>query len=1035
MKVLTYISEIKLKQNLRKVGAISIVSLIILVIFAVATFNIVSYVYRESNNSQIEATVQEYVINIKRQAQGELKTLRTLAMFTVNPDDLFSNYSSNGGMGVKFDVIGYWYLDGTCRQLSLSGLKYAANYTLLPPQVKLAISSAWLGHTTVSAPYYSPTMGQDMISYVTPVYDTDGNIVAALSGAVTQVSLDKNLEALSNINKGVDAFITTSSGSIFGHGTFNALPHDLENITDLEGLSETSLDMLRLGLVSNRNTSVNVDIKGNNYRLSLTPLGFSDWYLGVLHPDDLSSSPFFKSLALLVLILVIVFAVCAFIAIYLFISMKSSFKTQLLIAHYDPVTNSWNYPKFLLEFDQLDYRRFDTPTYAVATLNIHDFSYITDMLGEIQADELLCEIARVIQEQPHVVMYCHHERDQFYLILDLEQQEAIDAKMRYIMDICVKQVNANISSIPLVMYSGVSLAYPDLAPDKLVARAEFAKKQIAKSYTHAVRFYDENSYKKEAFLHSIEKSMRRALENQEFKLFLQPKIDLKTGKIYAAEALVRWISDSDAVIYPNDFIPLFEQNGFCTQLDLYMFDKVCQKIRYYLDNNIDPIYFSINQTKLLIFQKGYTRRLKEMLKKYNIPPKYIVIEVLEDLATHNVNELNMHIQELKSIGLSIALDDFGSGYSSLNIVAGLDIDEIKFDREFLLAEDPEQVKKNQMILRVLSSLAKNLGIRTVVEGVERNEDVEFLKGIDCDLAQGYYYDRPIPADVFDKKYMLPSDFVEKSTLGMGPAAKALYGSANNPNLAPINAPKPIEAKDGDKTDGAYDNAENTDDSNIAKDNKSNMFDLHRPSPTITGVSGAAAQAQEQAGEAEEAVIKHANLGKKHQHLRPAGSYPKFLQQKLMPMHRKHSFEVNASDENLSPHDIASGFIEQERIMETTKADKAAAAHAAANAKAAAAAHAAATGSAVIGTQNVASTTRGISIVPSANISADKAPTAAEAIDDKAVIKTLEDDPKAPAVTESKAATEGFLKTETALAKADAKEETPVKDTAEEDAKQ
>lgn len=254
--------------------------------------------------------------------------------------------------------------------------------------------------------------------------------------------------------------------------------------------------------------------------------------------------------------------------------------------------------------------------------------------------------------------------------------------------------------------------------------------------------------------------MRDALINEEFKLFLQPKIDLATGKIYAAEALVRWISDSDVIVYPNDFIPLFEQNGFCTELDLYMFDKVCAHIRYYLDNGIEPIYFSINQTKLLIFQKGYTDKLRAIINKHKIPPKYLVIEVLEDLATHNVNELNNRINELKTLGLSIALDDFGSGYSSLNIVAGLDIDEIKFDREFLLAEDPEQIKKNHMILRVLSKLTKELGIRTVVEGVERNEDVEFLKTIDCDLAQGYYYDRPIPVDAFDQKYMIPGTHLE-----------------------------------------------------------------------------------------------------------------------------------------------------------------------------------------------------------------------------------------------------------------------------------
>lgn len=459
--------------------------------------------------------------------------------------------------------------------------------------------------------------------------------------------------------------------------------------------------------------------------------------------------------------LFVIFTICAFIAIYLFISMKSSYKTQLLIAHYDPVTDAYNYQKFLLEFRTIDYRTNADSTYSVVSLNIHDFNYIEDMLGELQTDELLRIIAKILKQEDNVLMFCHHERDQFFLVLRLREQKEVDAEVRRIMDLCAAQINAEVSTIPIVMYAGVAFTYPDLTPDKIVGRAEFAKKQISKTYTHAVRFYDENAYKKEAFLHSIEKSMRDALINEEFKLFLQPKIDLASGKIYAAEALVRWISDSDVIVYPNDFIPLFEQNGFCTELDLYMFDKVCAHIRFYLDNGIEPIYFSINQTKLLIFQKGYTDKLRAIINKYHIPPKYLVIEVLEDLATHNVNELNNRINELKSLGLSIALDDFGSGYSSLNIVAGLDIDEIKFDREFLLAEDPEQIKKNHMILRVLSKLTKELGIRTVVEGVERNEDVEFLKTIDCDLAQGYYYDRPIPVDAFDHKYIFPGTSLEE----------------------------------------------------------------------------------------------------------------------------------------------------------------------------------------------------------------------------------------------------------------------------------
>lgn len=755
MKIASYINDIKLKQRLRRVTVISLCCLMVLLMFAFATFKIVAYIFNASQETNLQSTISEYASNLRRKVNSDIQALHSVALFTQNAEDIMDTFNKDSIdlSHYPFDVIGYWNLDGTCKQVSISGVKTDSNYTNLPPQVKVAVSSAWLGRSTVSSPYFSPTIGKDMVTYVTPVVSKETNqIIGALSGAVSQASFDRVLESLSADNLGIDTFILNSSGFIFSQGNNTMVGHNIGNIGNFQ-VSKDVMDKVKLGLVSTSSTSIDFSQNGQTYRFTITPLGFSDWYLGTLNNLDYTSSPYFKNLLYLIGIMLSVFAVCSFIAIYLFISMKSSFKTQLLIAHYDPITEGYNYPKFLIEFDQLDYRQCEEPKYALATLNIHDFSYTVELLGEQQIEDVLKTIANIISEHPNVVLSCHREAAQFLFILNLNNQEKIDKAIRNIMDMCEAAISANISTIPIVMFSGVVYTYQSLPPDKIVSRAEFASKQIVKTYTHAVRFYDENSYKKEAFLHAIEKNMREALANEEFKLFLQPKIDLKTGKIAAAEALVRWISDVDSVIYPSDFIPLFENNGFCTELDLYMFEKVCQKLRYYLDNGIEPIFFSINQTKLLIFQKGYTDKLKHLLEKYNVPPKYIVIEVLEDLATHNVNELNLHIRELKDLGLSIALDDFGSGYSSLNIVAGLDIDEIKFDREFLMVEDEFKLNKNKMILKVLSQLAKNFGIRTVVEGVERCSDVEFLKTIDCDLAQGYYYDRPIADKIFDAKYI------------------------------------------------------------------------------------------------------------------------------------------------------------------------------------------------------------------------------------------------------------------------------------------
>lgn len=835
----SYISEIKLKQGLRKVAIISFASLVILSLFAFATFKVVSYVYTSANDSELKATQSEFAITIKRKAMGELRALRTLAMFTKKSDDITKTYSAVGKENIPFDVVGFWNLDGTCEQVSISGVKTDTAYKNLPPQVKLAISTAWLGQSTVSSPYFSPTIGQDMITYVAPVFANDGRVIGALSGAVSQVTFDANLEQISVTNPDIDSFLTTASGFIFSSGVNEVIPRDLHNVSDFKGFTRNAIDKIRVGLVSTTPTSFTTNINGLKYNVTLTPLDFADWYLGTISSAEVKHSPYFQSLSFLIVSIVIIFTVCCFIAIYLFINMKSSYKTQLLIAHYDPVTDAYNYNKFLLEFANLDYKESPEIKYAVVSLSMQDFSYMQDMLGEKSSDDLLRTIANIFREQDtsKLIMFCHHEKDQFYLVYKIKEQDKLNAELIKLINICTQRINAEISSIPIVMCAGVAFAHHDLSPDKVVARSEFARKQINKTYTHAIRFYDENAYKKEAFLHSIEKSMRAALENEEFKLFLQPKIDLKTGKIYAAEALVRWISESDTIVYPNDFIPLFEANGFCTELDLYMFDKACARIRSYLDRGIEPIYLSINQTKLLFFKKGYKEQLKLIIDKYDIPPKYLMIEVLEDLATYKVNELNNHINELKKLGLSIALDDFGSGYSSLNIIAGLDLDEIKFDREFMLAHDPEQIEKNHMILRVLSKLAKELGIRTVVEGVERNEDVEFLKTIDCDLAQGYYYDRPIPADDFDRKYILPEGSRPKATykptrpIGELPSSRiSAYSAAASATAAAAAADK-ANAADTNNAEAAGNKDHAADNANAADSKAAEAKDSNNAAPS------------------------------------------------------------------------------------------------------------------------------------------------------------------------------------------------------------
>ena len=239
-----------------------------------------------------------------------------------------------------------------------------------------------------------------------------------------------------------------------------------------------------------------------------------------------------------------------------------------------------------------------------------------------------------------------------------------------------------------------------------MTHVRFALDTARSSLKHNIWFYDTRLHESEILENYVESHMNQALENGEFKMFLQPKIDLKTGRVGGAEALVRWIPDSGKMIYPGQFIPVFENNGFCSNLDMYMVEQACRQI-------------------------------------------------LEGLAMENTDELNEKILRLRELGFRISMDDFGSGYSSLNTLASLKIDELKFDREFLLRlkDSNMDYSRQIVIMNEIVELTKKLKIKTVVEGVETEENEELIKSFGCEYGQGFYYSRPVSVQEFSEKYL------------------------------------------------------------------------------------------------------------------------------------------------------------------------------------------------------------------------------------------------------------------------------------------
>ena len=248
----------------------------------------------------------------------------------------------------------------------------------------------------------------------------------------------------------------------------------------------------------------------------------------------------------------------------------------------------------------------------------------------------------------------------------------------------------------------------------------------------------------------IESEMNNALKTGEFKMYLQPKWDIVKDQLVGAEALVRWIKPDGTIVFPSNFIPIFENNGFIEKLDFFMLETVCREMKKRMDKGLSVCPVSVNQSRLLLHNPEYVNNVSKILRTYSIPRKYIELELTETVFLDDREKMLEMMNQLKEQHVRLSMDDFGSGYSSLNLLKDIPFDVLKIDREFF--SEAITSESSTWILRKIVEMAEGLGIEVICEGVETDEQIEILRTVGCHLVQGYYYSKPISLEEFIQKY-------------------------------------------------------------------------------------------------------------------------------------------------------------------------------------------------------------------------------------------------------------------------------------------
>jgi len=430
-------------------------------------------------------------------------------------------------------------------------------------------------------------------------------------------------------------------------------------------------------------------------------------------------------------------------------------------ANYDVLTGLPNRNLLHDRLKRAVFAQRDARPIAVVFIDLDHFKFINDSLGHTQGDKLLAIIAErlasIVREGDTVARL---GGDEFVLVLnDQNKEDVIFRAMQRVLNKVSEPMTIDGQELYITCSAGVSL-YPADAPDveTLLKNADVAMYRAKEHGRNNFQFYtpEMNDLANERL--ALEHSLRRALERNELLLHYQPKVNLETGMIVGAEALLRWQHPEWGLIAPERFIPIAEETGLIVQIGAWVIRTACNQARLWQDAGLPPVVMSVNLSARQFRQESFVKVVTQILHETGLKPEQLEMELTESMLMHNANAAISILAGLKSIGVRLSLDDFGTGYSSLSYLSRLPIDTLKIDRSFVQHIGDQDECDNGILAQAIISLGHSLNLTVIAEGVETGEQLQFLKAHQCDEVQGFYFCKPTVAGEFAK--MLAESLVE-----------------------------------------------------------------------------------------------------------------------------------------------------------------------------------------------------------------------------------------------------------------------------------
>ncbi|MEG2621625.1 MAG: GGDEF domain-containing protein [Clostridia bacterium] len=586
------------------------------------------------------------------------------------------------------------------------------------------------------------------VVYAVPVYHA-GSVASVLFSGYELNKLTERIDISFYHESGI-AFVVDAHGNVLLHPSQDRIGKNIVEVAKERNRAER-VEQFSGDLKSGESGVAHLIMKEEDRFFAYAPIqDANDWFLFTSLPATTVFERSQKVILFTVLLLMGISLLLILIGLYIDVTKKKADAKIVRLAYYDSLTGAANAERFKLDAQAL-FAQFGAQRYTLLNFDVKQFRYINNDLGYRAGNDLLAHIVRCLASTSiKDEAFARVGIDQFLFLFftkdsRVEEMEALERLRDQIAR--WKQPSGGYHAVQTA-FGAYKIDNRDEGVLSAIEKSNIARKAAKGGQATDIAIYDAEMQRRIEHDAALEKAMPAALENGEFKLYIQPKYDLLNEKIVGGEALVRWIKQDGTLIMPNEFIFLFEKTGAIASMDRYMLEQLCKFMRSQLERGVRTVPISINQSRRYMYSPTYVKTVCEELRQSGIPARMIELEITENLVYTEMDKLICVLDELHQAGFRISLDDFGSGYSSLNVLKSLPVDTLKLDR-FMLGETLNSQREKAVVANIIR-MAKELNMSVVAEGVETREQVHFLRACGCETAQGYYYSRPVPAEKFEQ---------------------------------------------------------------------------------------------------------------------------------------------------------------------------------------------------------------------------------------------------------------------------------------------